>query len=289
MSTDISLIGLGPMGIALGKALLAGGKTVTVWNRSLDKAGPLVAEGAALAPSVAAAIDASPVVLVCVATYDASNALLDAPEVAKALTAKLLVQLSTGTPEDARDGERRAQAAGADYLDGAIMATPGQMGRPDTTILLSGAQRHFERAEPLLKPAGGNLMYVGEPAGAAAAWDLATLAHMFGAMFGFFHGVRILESEKMRVDAFAEFVGQIAPAIGEMVRSEGVDIHAEHYDEPGSSMLTCANTGVLFRRNAREAGIDDSFPQFAGALFDRAMQAGYGPQRLASMIKVLRG
>ena len=47
--TDISVIGLGDMGSALAQTLLKNGYSVTVWNRSADKADPLMAAGAALA------------------------------------------------------------------------------------------------------------------------------------------------------------------------------------------------------------------------------------------------
>ena len=41
--TDISVIGLGDMGSALARTLLNNGYSVTVWNRSADKAGPITA------------------------------------------------------------------------------------------------------------------------------------------------------------------------------------------------------------------------------------------------------
>jgi 3-hydroxyisobutyrate dehydrogenase-like beta-hydroxyacid dehydrogenase len=50
------------------------------------------------------------------------------------LASRMLVELSTGTPQDARDAEAWARERGADYLDGAIIATPSQIGRPDTPI-----------------------------------------------------------------------------------------------------------------------------------------------------------
>ena len=76
--SNVSVIGLGPMGIALAQALISAGHNVTVWNRTASKAEPLIKDGAALAPSVASAVGASPVVIVCVADYAASHSLLSA-------------------------------------------------------------------------------------------------------------------------------------------------------------------------------------------------------------------
>jgi 3-hydroxyisobutyrate dehydrogenase-like beta-hydroxyacid dehydrogenase len=53
---DVSVIGLGVMGTALARALIDGGYRVTVWNRTSEKAQPLVEVGAKLAPTANDAI-----------------------------------------------------------------------------------------------------------------------------------------------------------------------------------------------------------------------------------------
>lgn len=283
--TDVSLIGLGPMGMALARALQSK-FTLTVWNRTAERATSLLNQGTVLAPTALAAVQASPVVLVCVADYTASRAILAAPGVADALRGKVLVQLSTGTPQDAR--EDWAALSGVAYLDGALLATPGQIGRPDTPLFISGEERALAACRPVLEAIAGNIQYMGEPIGNAAAWDLATLSCMFGAMSGFFHGVRICESEGLGVDAFSQMIGAISPVLGEMISAEGQAIHANQYGEPESSMATCAGSGRLFVKQAREAGLDASFPEFLMGLFERSLDAGLANERLAAMVKVLR-
>ena len=283
--TDVSLIGLGPMGIALARALQSR-HTLTVWNRTAERATPILGQGTVLAPSALAAVQASPVVLVCVADYAASRSILASPGVADALRGKVLVQLSTGTPQDAR--EDWAALSGVAYLDGALLATPGQIGRPDTPLFISGEERALGSCRPVLEAIAGNILYMGEPIGNAAAWDLATLSCMFGAMSGFFHGVRICESEGLKVNEFSQMIGAISPVLGEMISAEGEAIHAGRYGQPESSMATCAGSGRLFVKQAREAKLDASFPDFLMGLFDRALDAGFANERLAAMIKVLR-
>jgi 3-hydroxyisobutyrate dehydrogenase-like beta-hydroxyacid dehydrogenase len=285
--SDVTVIGLGPMGQALTRALLASGRSVTVWNRTAARAAEIVAAGAALAPSAADALRASPLVLVCVADYAAARAVL--ADAAPALAGKLLVQLSTGTPADARAEEVWAVGHGAEYLDGAIMATPDQMARPDTALFVAGPEAAFRRAEPALRATAGGLAYLGPAVGAAATWDLATLSCLFAAMFGFVHGARIIEAEGMRVGDFGAMIAQIAPVLGEMLGDVGRDIATETYANPYASMKTCAGTGTLLVRQAREAGLDATFPTFADGLFQTALDAGFAHERFASLVKVLRG
>src|SRR5262245_26856623 len=85
---DVSVIGLGAMGSALARALLRGGRRVTVWNRTCAKADPLVREGVGLAPSAAAAVAVSPVVVVCVDDYEATKKILDTEEVILSLAGR---------------------------------------------------------------------------------------------------------------------------------------------------------------------------------------------------------
>jgi 3-hydroxyisobutyrate dehydrogenase-like beta-hydroxyacid dehydrogenase len=129
--TDVSVIGLGEMGSALARALLSGGHRVTVWNRTPNKSAPLVAEGATAGTSAHGAALASPVTVVCMSSYDAMRDVLGP---ATDMRGRTLVQLSSGTPEDARATDRWATTRGAAYLDGAILAWPRQIGGADATL-----------------------------------------------------------------------------------------------------------------------------------------------------------
>lgn len=285
---DASVIGLGTMGATLARLLLQNGYRVTVWNRTIAKADPLVRDGAVLAPSAAAAVSASPIVVVCVHNYQATNRILDTKEVASALAGRILVQLSTGSPQEARDSETWARQRGADYLDGAIQAAPRQMGRPDTPILVSGAETAFRQSEPLLKILGGNVTYLGEQVDAASAMDLATLSYIYGAVLGFFHGARICEAEGFRVDSYGSIVADIAPSFGEFLKHEGAVIQTGDYAISESPLKISVEATERLVQTAEAAQINTEFPTFASGLFKRAMAAGYGNEEAAALIKVLR-
>lgn len=285
-NSKVSMIGLGVMGSSLANVLLQNGYQVTVWNRTPAKAAPLIKAGAVLATSVVEAVAASPVVLVCVADDHATMEVLSAA--GAGLEGRVIVGLSAGTPQDARDTEAWMKQRGALYLDGGIMATPGQIGRPDTTILASGSAAALEQSEPFLRSIAGNLIYMGESVGTAAAWDLATLSCIFGALIGFMHGARILESEKLPVSDFGAMIAELSPVLGEMIKQTGDVIHQERYNQPESSVQTCTLGAELFVKQAQEAGINAEYPNFAFGLFQKAVAAGYGREELGAVIKVLR-
>jgi 3-hydroxyisobutyrate dehydrogenase-like beta-hydroxyacid dehydrogenase len=158
MKTEASVIGLGAMGSALARALLRSGYRVTVWNRTSSKAEPLVREGAIAAANVASAVGASRTVVVCVDNYQVTKAILDTKEVAAALAGRVVVQLTTGSPQEARDSEVWAREQGADYLDGKIFAWPRHIGTAEAAIFVSGAESAFRSSEPLLRSLAGMLL-----------------------------------------------------------------------------------------------------------------------------------
>jgi 3-hydroxyisobutyrate dehydrogenase-like beta-hydroxyacid dehydrogenase len=287
-SNEVSVIGLGAMGSALARLLLRNGYRVTVWNRTNARAEPLVRDGAILATGAAAAVAASPIVVVCVYDYKATSEILGTKEVGSALTGRVLVQLTTGSPQEARDSEVWAQRHGAGYIDGAIQAAPSQMGMPDTMILVSGAEVAFRQSEPVLKVFGGNVKYLGEQAGAASAMDLATLSYVYGAGLGFFHGARVAESEGFRVDHYGAIVAEISPSFGEFFRHEGKVIESGNFEISESPLKISVEATERLAQAARERGINAEFPTFVSEIFKRAKAAGYEDEEVAALIKVFR-
>src|SRR6476660_8010135 len=103
--SDVSALGLGQMGSALARSLVKAGHHVTVWNRSPVKVQPLVELGAAGVGRVAAAVASSPVLLVCVDSYQTTRAMFESRDVLEELSGRAVVQLSTGSPREARERE----------------------------------------------------------------------------------------------------------------------------------------------------------------------------------------
>ena len=286
--SDVSVIGLGAMGSALARALLRAGHRVTVWNRTSTKTEPLARDGAVAARNPAAAVLASPVVLVCVDNYEVSREILAGADVRPALAGRLLVQVSTGSPREAREGERWATESGADYLDGAILAYPDQMGTPDAALLIAGPEPAFRRCEPLLRSIAGGLTYVGESIGAASALDCAALSFVFGALLGALHGAQICEAEGLRVDDFGSMLADLAPVIGGEVKHLGERIQANRFDGSQAALRTYAAAAARLVDQAREGHLDAGFPEYAAAAFGKGMHAGLGGEDLSALIKLMR-
>jgi 3-hydroxyisobutyrate dehydrogenase-like beta-hydroxyacid dehydrogenase len=286
--TDVTVLGLGQMGIVLADLLLGGGKSLTVWNRSRGRADGLVDRGATLAATAADAIAASPITIICVSDYAVASELLGFDRSAEALAGKLVVNLGTGSPEEAEEAEKRLRGSGASYLDGAIQAAPSQMGQPDTPILISGDQTAFRQAQGLLGILGGNVINLGDRVAAAAFMDLATLSYVYGATAGFLHGALMAERVGIDVKLFGTVVNDISPSFGKFFAHEGAVIASGDFTITESPMRISVAAVQRILDSSRRLGVSDDLPALMSGWLRRAEAAGLLDEEFAAIIKVLR-
>ena len=286
--SEVTMIGLGPMGIALAELLLRAGLSVTVWNRTSGKSAALIERGASLAPTPGAAIAASPITLVCVYDYAAAGAILEAEGAPAAAKDRLIVNLGTGSPEDAALIEATVHDHGGRYLDGAIQAAPSQMGGADTPLLISGPLPHFREAEPILRLLAGNLVHLGEEIGAAASMDLSTLSYVYGSFAGFLHGARIAEAAGVDVAAYGALVNAISPSFGAFFQHEGKVIASGDFRITESPLRISIPAVRRILATSERLGLNTELPAVVAGWLRRADAEGLADQEVAALIKVLR-
>jgi 3-hydroxyisobutyrate dehydrogenase-like beta-hydroxyacid dehydrogenase len=285
---NVSVIGAGSMGAALTRAFISNGFNVTVWNRNQSKMQPLIELGASAAPDITTAIRASHVIVICVSDYKATRNILEANGVAATLQGKTFIQLSTGTPKDARELDAWALQQGAHCLNGDIMAWPRQMGTSEATISISGSADTFKQQDNVLRALAGNVMYMGSEPGASGALFHAVLAYLAGSWIGFCHGALICENEGLRAEDLGTLLQQISGILGGELRHMGEVIQHGRFTNPESTIKTTGEDLQLLVQQAKEAGISKELPEFAANLFKRAMDAGYEQEEHAAVIKVMR-
>lgn len=284
----VAVLGLGLMGSALARALIAAGLDVTVWNRGDARREPFASSPARVAASVAEAVGASEIVVVCVRDYDAADDHLRAPAVEAALGDKVVVQLSTGTPTQARRTSAWATQAGAQYLDGSIMGFPDAVGTDGLVVLYAGDQAAFERCAPVIDGFGGTAMMTGEDPGSAAGLDNALLTIYYGFLFGTLHGAAICDAEGISLDVFAELGEALMPVLGDaLTRSVAMITSNDFESEQGNldtSLAAISHIGAV----SRDAGLDDRFIACLRTYAAEAIDAGHGALGSAALFTHLR-
>jgi 3-hydroxyisobutyrate dehydrogenase-like beta-hydroxyacid dehydrogenase len=230
----VTVMGLGAMGSAVANVLVSGNHPTTVWNRTPGKAQALAVRGATPAATAAEAAAASPLVIVCVTDYAATTAILDA--MAAAAAGRVLVNLTTGTPDEAHAMAARACEAGAVYLDGAVQAGPGQIGTPAATMFYAGAEKSFTRHAATLGRLG-SATYVGTDSGQACRWDLALLGLWYETEAAYFNALALVGAPDTDPAAFVPFVRRQLGHVVDAVPDVAKQIHERQYP-PGPAPLS---------------------------------------------------
>ncbi|GHE89798.1 dehydrogenase [Amycolatopsis deserti] len=287
MTTDkpsVTVLGLGAMGTALAGALLSAGHPVTVWNRTAAKADALVERGAARATSPAEAVAASQVVVACLLDYDSVREVLD-PE---SLRGRTLVNLTNGTPGQARRFAEWAACQGADYLDGGIMAVPPMIGTPAAFVLYSGSATAFDRARPALNTFGESV-FLGEAVGRAALTDIALLTGMYGMIAGVLQAFALVTADGTPATDFAPLLTRWLNAMSGWADGAAKQLDSRDYATGVVSNLgmQAASFGNL-HHTADEQGVSSELLAPLGRLMRQRAADGHGHEDLTGIIEILR-
>ncbi|MEU9862919.1 NAD(P)-binding domain-containing protein [Streptomyces sp. NPDC047971] len=283
---NVTVIGLGQMGRALAEAFLAAGHPTTVWNRTEGKADALVARGAARAATVAEAVEASGLVVVCVLDYPAVGELL-AP-VAASLRGRTLVNLTSGSPEQARAEAKWAAEHGIGYLDGGIMTTPPGVGDSSNMILYAGAPALLDEHRSTLEVLG-DPVDLGPDAGLASLYDAGLLGLMWSVFGGWLHATALVGADGVAAKDFTALANRWLKTVSWFMTGYAEQIDAGEYPGADATIdVQVAAIGHLL--HAGEArGVDDRLPGLHLELMRAAVDAGHGGDSYARIIEVFRG
>lgn len=187
---QVAFIGLGIMGRNMAGHILAAGHGLHVFNRTASKVDDLVARGAVRHPNAGSAAAATGVIVTMLGLpRDVEEIYLGAGGVIeRAPEGALLIDMTTSSPSLAGRIHAAAQARGLAALDAPVSG--GEIGARDAklSIMVGGDEATFQRALPLLKLMGSNIVRQG-PAGAGQHTKMANQIVIAGTMLGVSEGL----------------------------------------------------------------------------------------------------
>lgn len=156
MPETIAVVGLGGMGSGAARRLLEKGYRVTVWNRSADKAAPLVELGAQAAGSPGDAAAGAGIVITFLADDRAlEEVVLGADGVAARLgPGAVHLSMSTISPETGRRLAEAHRQQGAAYVAAPVFGRPDAAASGQLWIVTSGPAEAKAKAHPVLETLG---------------------------------------------------------------------------------------------------------------------------------------
>ncbi len=151
----LTLLGTGRMGLPMARRLCQAGHELHVWNRSIDKAQPLAADGATVCAGLATAVAAGDIVISLLENGPVVASVLFEQGAAAAMRpGTLFVDMASIKPAEAREHAARLAERGVRHLDAPVSG--GTVGAEAGTlaIMAGGEAADFARALPVLQVLG---------------------------------------------------------------------------------------------------------------------------------------
>ncbi|MGK5636745.1 NAD(P)-dependent oxidoreductase [Streptomyces sp. URMC 126] len=282
---SVTVIGLGPMGRAMVHAFLAQGHPVTVWNRTASKADALVAAGAVLAPSVAEALAANELVVVSMTDYDAVHAVLaQAPD---AVRGRVIVNLSSDTPDRAREGAEWVARHGGTHLSGGVQCPPSGIGSPESSAFYSGDEAAFAAHRETLAVLTGT-DYRGADPGLAPLYYQIQMDIFWNGLISYFHAQAVADAHGISAADFLPYAQSTAASLPGFYAFYAPRLDARDHTGDVDRVAMGAASVEHIVHTARDAGVDPALP---GALLDafrRAVAAGHADSSGTSLFEVFK-
>jgi 3-hydroxyisobutyrate dehydrogenase-like beta-hydroxyacid dehydrogenase len=159
----IGFVGLGAMGSLIVPRLMAAGHAVTGWNRSREKAKPLIEAGMALSGTPAEAAADAEIVFSIVTNAAAVNAVALGPDgiISGLKRGGIYIDMSTIDPDASRAVAAEFTSAGSVMFDAPVSGSPVTVKAGNASVMVGGDEAAFERAKPVLLAIGPKVTRIG--------------------------------------------------------------------------------------------------------------------------------
>jgi 3-hydroxyisobutyrate dehydrogenase len=283
----VALVGLGLMGSGMARRLLAAGFPLTVYNRSPERAAPLVAEGAHSAASPREAAARADVILSMVADDAASRAVWQGEHGALAGAARgsVLVESSTLTVGWIEELAREAATAGCELLDAPVTGSKVHAASGELCFLVGGSAAALEIARPVLSAMSRAVVHVG-PTGRGALLKLVNnfLCGVQAASLA--EALALIERSGLDRTKALEILTTGAPG-SPLVKTLSGRMTAGDYT-PNFLLKLMAKDMAYALGEGRRYGLSLSTVASALGLYERSIASGRGDEDFSVVVETLR-
>lgn len=185
MTERIGFIGMGLMGVPMGKNLADAGYPLTVWNRTPGRAKILLDAGAAEGTSPSDVASRSDIIITMVSDSEDVAAVIAGPNgiIEGVESGAVVIDMSTISPKTSIALAEQLKAKGVQLLDAPVTGGVAGAQAGTLSILVGGEKSAFDRALPVFEKMGANITHVG-PSGAGHTAKLANQILAAGCMAG---------------------------------------------------------------------------------------------------------
>ena len=281
---QIGIAGLGRMGAAVAARLMEVGHTVQVWNRTPDKAKPLIDAGAKQAATPEDLAEHSEVVITLLTDADAIDHVYNGEHGLLAGDAhdKMFIEMSTVRPEVAIGLAEIVRASGGRFVECPVGGTTGPARQGKLFGFMGADAADAEAAKPILEQLCRRLEHVGPVGSGALAkftinMPLMIYYQALGEALSMARGMGLPPDRLM--DILADTSGAPtmmkarAPTVAKMIKGEDTPVT---FDLAG-----CIKDLQSMQAEGKARGITLPLVQMTLACMEESVSKGFGPKEAA--------
>lgn len=276
----IGIVGLGRMGRAMARRFADQGWPVDGWTRSGIAPDAAAALGIAGAPTLAALVARSDI-LVLSLFDDAAVTEVVAALCALDLRGRLIMDTSTVVPAVLHGLIGQVRAAGGGAVDAPISGGPEMVAAGTCGVFIGGEADEAARAASAARALSGRVVHVG-PLGAGLAMKVVNNALLQGYFVTLTEVTRIARRAGLDFELAMRLLAD-GPAATGMFRARLPRILGED-DSVGFSVADVAKDTDVFLRTAEALGVDAPSLKLAQAMMAGGLAAGLGERDVAALI-----
>ncbi len=285
----IALIGVGTMGSGIAANLLKGGFELHLYNRTREKAEPLMAQGSLWAESPSVAASRAELVLAVVGDDAASRAVWFGPDgaLAGAQPGTCVVECSTLSLAWVRELHVAAQSKGLRFAD-APMAGSKPAAAAGTISLYVGAEPEvFEAIQPVFQSFSRSQIHFGPPS-SGAAYKLINNMMAAAQVAALGEGIALAEKAGLNMDTVLQAVndGVLASTV---VKMKAPNVIARKHDDVLFALRWMHKDMTYALRIGDELAVPLPVSAEVREMFRMALQKGLGNLDWSAVAEVVRG
>jgi len=277
--SELTFLGTGTMGLPMARNLITAGFELRVWNRTPDRAVPLLQAGARGCEDPAAAAHGAAIVITMLS--DAAAVLETAGQALPTLAPDATwIQMSTIGIEGTERCAELARDAGVTFVDAPVLGTKAPAEQGQLVILASGPESAQSECEPVFSAVGARTVWLGE-AGAGARVKVVVNGWIVGVVAVLAETINVAEA--LGVDPqlfFAAIEG--GPLDLAYARAKGSAMMSRSFEDPSFRLALSRKDADLLLSAVADADLELPVMQAVVARLRSAERAGYGDDDMAA-------
>lgn len=161
---NTAFLGLGAIGRPMAARIAAAGHSLSVWNRTAERAAEFARDHKARqASSPADAVRGAQIVITCFSTSPDVYSILDGPDglLAGVERGAVVVDCTSGDPGTSKRIAQRLAERGAEYIDAPVSGGTSGAEKGTLTVMVGGSEDALNKAKPVIEAFGQKIVHCG--------------------------------------------------------------------------------------------------------------------------------